>query len=691
MKLSASLAALAVAIAGPVAAQTAPPPDAPAPSPPAAETEQGVTAYPRDFFAAARPNTALDMVQRLPGFSFESGSNVRGLAGSAGNVLIDGERPLTKAETLDETLRHIPAATVERIDIIRGGAPGIDMQGRTVLANVVRRPGGGGGVAYSEFFLWDGRTLPGIRAEFQRRDGARAIEGALVIGQGPDDTLGDGDRLRVSGANTVLIRSHLNTQGQGTRYWLTGAYETRFFGGHLRLNAVLQDNPFRAEFIDAISQPANGGVETEQDRVHRSNYEFGARYTRHLGPFLFEGLLLEQFGENSPRVSFQSPTVSRLFDLHARTGETIGRTALTLRTSPTLSFEFGAEGAFNWLSSHTALTVNGSPVALPAANVRVEELRGELSANATWQPFQTMNIEAGLRFEGSTINSTGDTVLTKTLSFPKPRLVATWSATPSDQLRLRIEREVGQLNFNDFVAASSVANTGAAIAGNPDINPQQAWVIEAAYERRFWRNGLASVTLRHSQITDVVDRIPLLAGNSVIDAPGNIGDGTRDEAIVSLSVPLSRLGLSAAQIRGSITWRRSSVTDPVTGQDRPISLLHPLDWEIHYTHDLPRWQMNYGVDVNGVFNGNLNGYRETSYRVTEIDTRTQHTFVVLFGEYKPRPNIIIRWELQNLLGRDYILERQVYAGPRNSSPLSYIDTRHLRPGPSLLIRLRRTF
>ncbi|MGH1558376.1 hypothetical protein ACRAWD_12570 [Caulobacter segnis] len=34
-------------------------------------------------------------------------------------------------------LRRIAAPTVERIDLIRGGAPGIDMQGRTVMANIV--------------------------------------------------------------------------------------------------------------------------------------------------------------------------------------------------------------------------------------------------------------------------------------------------------------------------------------------------------------------------------------------------------------------------------------------------------------------------------------------------------------------------------------------------------------------------
>src|SRR6185295_2314520 len=118
-------------------AEGAPPPA------PAAATESAVIVYAADYYAPMQLPTALEMVQRTPGFSFDSGANVRGFAGGAGNVLIDGERPLTKSETLDEILKRVPAASVARIEVIRGGAPGIDMQGRTVLANVVRKGGGG--------------------------------------------------------------------------------------------------------------------------------------------------------------------------------------------------------------------------------------------------------------------------------------------------------------------------------------------------------------------------------------------------------------------------------------------------------------------------------------------------------------------------------------------------------------------
>ena len=46
-------------------------------SPPEA---RGVTSYPANFFADARPDTAFDMIARLPGFTFDPGVEARGFA-----------------------------------------------------------------------------------------------------------------------------------------------------------------------------------------------------------------------------------------------------------------------------------------------------------------------------------------------------------------------------------------------------------------------------------------------------------------------------------------------------------------------------------------------------------------------------------------------------------------------------------
>src|ERR1700754_1269808 len=78
--------------------------------------QQGVISYPPSFFAAFQPANASEMILRVPGFILDSGDEVRGYEGSAGNVLIDGERPATKSEDLEQVLRRIPASRIERID-----------------------------------------------------------------------------------------------------------------------------------------------------------------------------------------------------------------------------------------------------------------------------------------------------------------------------------------------------------------------------------------------------------------------------------------------------------------------------------------------------------------------------------------------------------------------------------------------
>ena len=96
--------------------------------------------YPARYFERFHPNSALDMVRRLPGFTFQPGDPIlRGMAESAGNVVIDGKRIADKTFKLEDVLDRIPASQVDRIELIRGGAPGIDMLGQPVVANIRRR------------------------------------------------------------------------------------------------------------------------------------------------------------------------------------------------------------------------------------------------------------------------------------------------------------------------------------------------------------------------------------------------------------------------------------------------------------------------------------------------------------------------------------------------------------------------
>ncbi len=650
----------------------------------AAAASNAVTPYPPAFFANYQPNTALDMLHHLPGFTLDTGEAVRGFGGAAGNVLIDGARPASKDDSLEETLKRIPAASVLRVELIRGGAPGIDMQGKTVLANIVRkRDGRTRVVATMVGGVWtDGRVYPQVRLEGSKRVGSTDVEGSVLVAKGIDDGSGDGTRTLRDATGAIIQSGPEHSTGEGWNYKLTLSADAPAFGGKLRAHGSLFSNPYDYLEIDTLRP---GGDQTERDHQIQETGEIGLDYEHRLGAKAsLEAVLLQQFGRNGFISRFAAPDDIERFVLDKTTGESIARVTAKLTPSAALSLEAGGEGDFNWLNDRTDYVVNGAPVVLPAANVRVTELRAEGFATATWRARATLTLETGLRFEASRIAASGDVVNSRSLTYPKPRAVLTWSPNAEDQIRLRVEREVGQLNFDDFAAGQITLADGAVQAGNPNINPQRDWVFEGAYERKLPGGVDATVTLRHFILTDVIDRAPIYAASGVFDAPGNIGGGRKDEVALALTLPTDKLGIPRGQLSGQATWRWSSVTDPTTGQPREISGLKPTEAEAHFTQGLPRWKLTWGVDV-------FDQWRQTYYRFNEIDTDQLKTYVFLYVEYKPRPDLAVRLAVENASGRGFEHTRSIYGGPRNAFGLAMTDIRHVSPGEGVTVRIRKTF
>ncbi len=574
----------------------------------------GVVSYAASFFAAASPNSARDMISRVPGFTFDDGATARGFDAAAGNVLIDGELPASKSDDIDSVLRRLPASQVLRIDVIRGGSAGIDMHGKSLVANVIRKTGSAttGDIQLTErWSTSDGRQLPGLRIEGSHQADSTTLEGSLAVARFLDDGQGHGSVVQTGPGGEGSAWD--DTRGGGYQAAATGAYASPLAGGKFRANLSLQYTPyFDDETVGDQGQPAIA-PSFEHDHQNQEQSELGLHYTRDVGARLsLETLAIQQLnGEDSLALYDTSGEFDRFREEHIN-GESIGRATLTWRALPQLTFETGAETAYNWLHSHTRYQENNADVSVPAANVQVTELRGEAFAKATWTPSPELNVEAGLREEVSHIASSGDVVLGKTLQYPKPRLVVAWSPTVRDQIRLRLEREVSQLDFNDFVAASSLS-TGQILAGNPNLTPQQAWVVEGAYERRFLKDGVATITVRHSALTDVIDRAPVIAASGDYDTPANIGGGSEDELISDLSLPLQRLGVTGGLLKADLTWRRSSVRDPTTSELRPISGLRPFEGTVDFSQDLPKWRLTWGGELNV-------GSSQRYYRFDQVET-----------------------------------------------------------------------
>lgn len=659
-------------------------------SPPAAAAPQevdpaqrGVIAYPPAFFAAAQPRTALDMITRLPGFSLEQGDNVRGFAGASGNFLINGERPTSKNESLEDMLRRIAASTVERIDLIRGGAPGIDMQGRTVMANIVlKRTVQVQKVVNLQTYVYpDGFFGPVLELEGSRREGDNALEGSLKATRDRTDNTFDGaSRLRVNGAGVPTSKDALKGYDIFENYILRGAVQRPVLGGKARVNGKLEYFSFDRDVTATRVFPAPARELNGETRENLSG-EFGARYDRSLSSrsdlqlVLLQNLKHENYGS-----TFETPSLFVDYASKTDTGETILRSELKHRRSDSLSFEAGVEGAYNFLDGDTRYSENRVAIRLPAAQVKVEELRGELSGKAIWRASPKLNLEAGARMEVSRISQSGDTDLSKSFFYPKPRLLATWSPTTTDQLRVRIEREVGQLDFDDFVSSAGT-ETGTVDAGNPDLEPDRRWTIETAWEKRFWGGGALVLLYRHAEIKDVVDVIPI---NTTFEAPGNIGDGKSDFYQANLTLPTDRLGVSGGQLKARLSWAQSQVTDPVTRVKRRISGQTPFTCNISFTRDMPGGRWSWGAITNCQ-------NEERYYRVGEVRTFKFEQWLEGFVEWRPRQDLTIRTELANWTSRHKTRTRVMYAGNRASGIVAQTEQRELPFEPYLFIKVRKSF
>jgi hypothetical protein len=649
--------------------------------------------YPASFFAAFHPNNALDMVRRIPGFTFQAGdTSLRGMAEAAGNVVIDGKRVADKNFTLDQVLERIPAAQVDHITLIRGGAPGIDMLGQPVVANVVRKAGSGssGALTVSNGVYADGRMIPGVTFERSHSAGpGKRIAFSASLSRYVEAKLGDGSRFRTDAGGAPIEQARIDAASGGTTGFAQGTVELPGLGGHLRFNGTLTWTNYAKHLVDRIVAP-KFSVSTLDEHLGglahgQAGAELGAHLDRSFGSAIdTETSALLRLGRKSYRSLLDAPGAEVLFAEHDRSGEALIRSRLRYAASKTLSAALTIEGAYNWLRTVSGVDFNGTHFALPNGKAQVTETRGDIGAEATWQASRAVSLEGGLHVELSQIRATADTKQTRFYAYPKPFLRLTLAPSARQQVRLRVAREVGQLDFTNFVAAASL-DKGSVATGNAAIRPNSAWVAEAAYE---WRAGGAAIALtaRHSWLSDVIDRVPVrpAGGGAPFDAPGNIGSGREDDLIGDVTFPLGWFGLPHAELKLDGTWRHARVTDPTTGEKRAISNQKPFEFSTDFHQDLPRWKAAWGAKFD-------TGWRTWTYLFDEVDLNRTSASLTLFADYVPRANLSFHLEGGTVLGQRYRRVIAFYQGLRGASPLAYRDDRRLRLGPSISLRIRRAF
>jgi hypothetical protein len=593
-----SWAALAAGVASPALAQQSPQKQAPThpSSEVAPKTTEGVQTFDAGFFKTYNPVTAADMVARVPGFEVRDGDDRRGFAGTAGNVLINGERPSSKT-IASEQLKRIPADSVARIELISGSATS-EVSGQSQLVNIVLKKAQAKGspttfvlaarhIQYSNRIGW---TTQASRA-FALGDNAE-----LSIDLQASNLRGRGDIFeaqRDGAGNLTAYRdqhsqpNNIGLQGSGTLKWRPDAADSV----NINLQFAPTWNTTNTSSFEHAPSGAFRSVLSAQTKID-DNYtgELGADWEHRFSP-TFSTKLIGLINVNNAiqhdifnTTSYTaSPSNIRTQDRDTNGGERVGRLTATWRASKDHTVEFGGEGAFNFRETHldifSQVPPGSTPVRVPLAvsNARVEEVRGEAFVTDVWTVNKQLTLETGFTYEASRITQTGDQAKEREFSYPKPRVTATWAMDKQSTVRASLQRDVAQLDFAEFSSTVDFVNANST-TGNPNLVPEKAWKSRIEWETHFAKRGAFTIAAFYDKVEDVHDFVEVAERNalgvvtSYSDGYGNIGDGSRTGVEIKAALPLAMIGLPTAELRFNGLYQNTEVTDPKTGQKRSFSI-----------------------------------------------------------------------------------------------------------------------
>ena len=625
--------------------------------------------YSPDYFAQFQPITARDMLSRIPGFTLQGGgNNDRGFGQANLNILINGRRPSSKSSNANDILGRITANTVERIEIVDGASldiPGLSGQVANIITSTGKLSGNWEYVARfeegTEPQLGEGNiSVSGSRGnleyvaslDLQQRRVTEVGEEQFFDGAGQliedriEDRFSDGERPR---ANVNLTYAPDNDRVANLN--LTGELGNSRRGSR--------------ETFEAITAAGTSGSSISDNGEDEYNYEVGGDYSfpfakgklKLIGLYRFENSDFNngfQFFENG-----QDPFTSR-FDRDVDEGELIGRGEYSWKSANTQDWQVSWEGAFNFLDSTSEFADSETPLTID--NVRVEELRTEANVTTSWALSKKINLQTSLGAEYSQLEETTGFDPARKFFRPKGFVSASYDYSDKHIFRARVEREVGQLNFNTFVSSvdltEDITNTG-----NSLIVPEQFWNGEVEVERKGGGalSGTAKVFAR--LIEDPIDQIPFLNDpndpNDDSEGPGNLGSAFLYGIEGNMTWLLDNIGLKGGELELEGLLQDSRIEDSVTLITRDINDTVRWRYNIELRQDIPNsdwaWDVRFRQFKQDPF-FRLDQSFEATFREPITSARISHKNV--FGL---RLDVIY----QNFLNNRIQQERLIFDGNRN--------------------------
>jgi len=617
--------------------------------------DASIVTYEKDFFVQYVPVTLLDMLQRVPGASEIINRNrqqrrnrggaqnqgERGFGSGGDQILINGKRLAGKSNNIDDTLGRISAENVEKIELIRGAASGLDVQSQGLVINIIID-----GSASNSTTFWKATSEvkeghdPGFEFLLSHNGSFKKLDYGI-----------SGERTSNNGFFTrneqFISPAGLKTDDRVVdaafhqRGWKLNSNLVYNFddGAVLRLNGLFEteDQNNDDSRIRIGASPSNILWDTAKDE---SEWEFGGDYTRNLGGLgNFKALFVVNRSKENELIDRSkdldtTPFIETIEKENEIKTEKILRVSVTNNFASDMTIEVGGEAAINTFDKmfNREDRDNSTDPFLTEAedNVEIQENRYEIFAHHTYNISQAVILQSSLTTEFSKIvadNIFPDGTISRrdtNFTYFKPRVNLRYDVTSRDQVRATVEKKVSQLDFNNFVTRFDQRSEEFRF-GNTNIRPEQLWEFMTAYEHRLTNDG-GSIEIEafYRRFTDKIARVDFTeyvdftfqdiereaffalppdqalrdyiddTGSDFISKSGNIDKATSYGVNVKGSLRLGFIGLSDAVLSGKYTYEKSNLLDQFTRVERRFDRQSLHRWEFDYRHDVTNLGLSYG-------------------------------------------------------------------------------------------------
>lgn len=598
------------------------------------EENSNVT-YPSSYFAEYAPITVNDMLNRIPGINLVlsnggSSSSDRGL-GSSAQILIDGKRLAGKSNEASSQLDRIAANEVDYIEIIRGSSSDLDVQNSGQLVNIVlleslSRSNVSTEVNATHFA--DGTLEPGGSLAWSGQSGKLTylLSGTVASAYEHTESFEHSINGDFSPNDTVAFDRYKEQTNYSINSNISYALTER---DRIAFNVLYNESNPPAELFRVVTN-LNGptpvaSYEREDIPATSDNWEFGGDYehsfasgSRFKALFIVNEKNTDTLRERFVSTSLGGAETKNLFlSTLSSYSERIARSSYTMSLGEGQGLELGIEAAQTTQDSALKQGVlratagdpaygGLTPIALPNANSTVEEIRYEPFAIHNWQLSPRLSLESSVIAEFSEIEQNADGHIKRDFQYLKPKLDMRFNISGSLQLRTSLERNVSQLSFADFSRATNERDDDQdTVAGNTQLEPEESLRGEVTLDYRLPNDGGAlNVKYFHYEYDNKIGKVNISTPTVVQSTNGNVGSAAAYGFTLNGSVKLGMIGLAQALLTASATIQESEFhNDPLIRSEHGFAPYDRGNYRVSYRHDLPQYQMNYGLTYIGRWQG----------------------------------------------------------------------------------------